>query len=48
MKAVAATVYAKFETRIEDDKGMAQVDGVVAGPIADRLLIRFSRVDTGT
>ncbi|MCJ1437380.1 hypothetical protein MMC27_006767 [Xylographa pallens] len=48
MKAVTATVYAEYKTRIEDDKGMAQIDGVVAGPIADRLLIRFSRVDTGT
>ena len=44
MKAVIATTYAEFETRIKDDSGMAQLDSVIAGPVGNRCLLSFHRV----
>lgn len=41
MKSMVAMVYSEFETSIVDDGGMEQIDGVVAGPIGDRLILRF-------
>ena len=44
MKAMVAMIYSEFETSIMDDDGMEQVDGVVAGPVGDKLILRFREV----
>ena len=44
MKTMVAMIYSEFETSIMNDDGMEQVDGVVAGPVGDRLILRFRKV----
>ena len=46
MKILVATIYADFETSVADDSGMKQVDAVIAGPVGDRLLLKFHHVGT--
>ena len=42
LKAVIATTYDKLKTRTEGDSDIAQLDSVVAGPIGNKLLLRFN------
>ena len=44
MKTMLAMIYSEFETSVVDDDGMEQVDGVVAGPVGDKLILRFREV----
>jgi hypothetical protein len=47
LKAITAAIYTNFETEIVDDGGpgaMEQEDAVVAGPVGDKLLLRFRPV----
>ena len=44
MKTMVAMIYSEFETSIIDDDGMEQIDGVVAGPVGDKLILRFREV----
>jgi hypothetical protein len=49
LKAITAAIYTNFETEIVDDGGpgaMEQEDAVVAGPIGDKLLLRFHPVSS--
>jgi hypothetical protein len=43
IKAVVKVIYSEFETKIVDSSGMEQVDSVIAGPVGDKLLLRFIR-----
>jgi hypothetical protein len=44
MKAVVKVIYSEFETEIVDSSGMEQMDSVIAGPVGDKLLLKFARV----
>lgn len=44
MKLQIATIYAEFETSVVDDSGMVQTDAVLAGPVGDKLLLKFHTV----
>ena len=44
IKAMAATIYSEFETHVVDDSGMEQIDGILAGPVGDKLLLKFRYV----
>ncbi|KAJ8071021.1 hypothetical protein OCU04_001370 [Sclerotinia nivalis] len=44
MKALIAAVYIEFETRVVDGSGMEQSDGFIAGPVGEKVLLRFHRV----
>ncbi len=44
MEAVAAAVYARFETWVVDDGGVGQGDGYTVGPRGGRLVLGFRRV----
>lgn len=46
MKSIVATIYADFEMSLVDDGEMEQVDGVLAPPVADRLMLKFRYVGT--
>lgn len=45
MKAIAAAVYTRFETRVVDDGGVEQGDGYTVGPKGGRLVLGFERVE---
>ncbi len=47
MKLIVAAVYTNFETVVVDDVGIGQVDAYTAGPRAERLILRFKRVEGG-
>jgi len=44
MKAILATMYANFESRIVDDNGIEQDNGFIAGPKAGGLTIGLRQV----
>ncbi|KAI4120610.1 MAG: hypothetical protein LQ338_006886 [Usnochroma carphineum] len=44
LKYVTAAVYTNFMTNIVDDRGIEQVDAYVAGPKANQLKLRFTRL----
>ena len=48
LKVSAATIYSEFETHVVDDSGMEQIDGIVAGPVGDKLLLKFRYAGTKT
>jgi hypothetical protein len=41
MKIVIATMYTNFETSIVDDEGIEQEDAFLAGPVGEKLVLRF-------
>jgi hypothetical protein len=43
MKAIVMVIYSEFETEIVDGSGMEQMDSVIAGPVGDKLLLKFVR-----
>ncbi|EPE27485.1 Cytochrome P450 [Glarea lozoyensis ATCC 20868] len=44
LKAVVKVIYSEFETEIVDGSGMEQMDSVIAGPVGDKLLLKFVKV----
>lgn len=44
MKAIVAMIYGEFESVVVDGEGMEQVDGNIAGPVGNRLMVRFVRL----
>ena len=46
LKVTAATIYSEFETHVVDDSDMEQIDGIVAGPVGDKLLLKFRYAGT--
>jgi len=44
IKLVIAAVYTNFESFVVDDEGVEQEDGYLAGPIGNRLMVRFEKV----
>jgi hypothetical protein len=50
LKAITAAIYTNFKTEIVDDGGfeaMEQEDAVLAGPVGEKLLLRFWAVNAG-
>ena len=48
LKAVTAAIYTNFETEIVDEGGsgaMEQEDSFLAGPVGEKLVLRFRAVD---
>jgi hypothetical protein len=45
MNLVAAAIYANFTTSIVDDEGIEQRESLVAGPVGDKLILRFYWVE---
>ena len=44
MKFILAAVYTNFSTTIVDDDGIEQMDGFIAGPESDKLVLAFHQV----
>jgi len=44
MKIVISTIYTNFETSIVDDEGIEQEDVFLAGPVGEKLVLRFHPV----
>ena len=42
LKFAIATIYAEFESSIFEHSNMEQIDGVVAGPIGNKLPLQFN------
>jgi hypothetical protein len=43
-KAILASIYASFTSKIIDDDGIEQRDGLPADPVGDKLILGFSYV----
>jgi hypothetical protein len=41
MKLIIAKMYVKYETEVVEDDGMEQEDLFLAGPVGERLVLRF-------
>lgn len=41
MKLIIAKMYEKYETEVVEDDGMEQEDLFLAGPVGERLVLRF-------
>lgn len=41
MKLIIARMYGKYETEVVEDEGMEQEDLLLAGPVGERLVLRF-------
>lgn len=49
LKAIVATIYSNFETDVVDDGGsgaMEQEDAFLAGPVGEKLTLRFRAIDS--
>jgi len=44
LKLVIATIYTNYTTEIVDDEGIEQTDTFVAGPVGEKLILRFTHV----
>jgi hypothetical protein len=44
LKLLIAAIYTGFETAIVDDEGIEQSDNFIAGPIGNKLIVRFQPV----
>jgi hypothetical protein len=44
MKLVTAAIYTNYTTYIIDDEGIEQKDSMVASPIAEKLILGFTRI----
>lgn len=47
MKHAIAAVYSNFTTEIVDAEGIEQAEGFTAGPVGDKLVLRFKKVGAG-
>ena len=43
LKLVVAAIYSNYVTSIVDDTGMEHADGYLAGPVGDKLELKFHR-----
>lgn len=41
LKLSIAAIYSNFETAIVDDEGIEQEDAFLAGPVGEKLVLRF-------
>lgn len=46
MKLLIAAIYTNYTTGVVDDAGMEQEDTYTAGPVGNKLILRFERVET--
>lgn len=44
MKLVIVAVYTSFTTEIVDAEGIEQTDTFIAGPVGEKLVIRFKQI----
>ena len=44
MKLLVAAIYTNYATSIVDDEGIEQADAYLAGPVGNKLVLRFDRV----
>ena len=44
MKLLVAAVYTNYATDIVDDEGILQADSYIAGPVGNKLILRFFRI----
>jgi hypothetical protein len=44
MKVVTAAIYSNYETEIVEGGDMEQEDMFIAGPVGEKLVLRFSHV----
>ncbi|MCJ1280840.1 hypothetical protein MMC26_000157 [Xylographa opegraphella] len=47
MKAHLAAVYTNYTTSVVDDTGIEQEDAYTAGPVGNKLILKFARVEEG-
>lgn len=45
MKLITAAIYTNYRTHIVDDEGIEQVDAYTAHPRAEKLILRYERVE---
>jgi len=45
IKLVIAAIYTNYTTRVIDDEGIEQDDGYTVGPVANKLILRFEKVN---
>ncbi|MCJ1399213.1 hypothetical protein MMC11_002415 [Xylographa trunciseda] len=48
MKFLLAAIYTNYTTSIVDDEGIEQEDAYTAGPVGNKLVLKFARVKEGT
>ena len=41
LKSITAVIYSNFETSIVDDEGIEQEDAFLAGPVGEKLCLKF-------
>jgi hypothetical protein len=44
LKLSIVAIYSNFETEVVDDEGIEQEDAFVAGPVGEKLVLRFRTV----
>ena len=47
MKVLLAAIYTNYTTSVVDDKGIEQEDAYTAGPVGNKLVLKFARVEGG-
>lgn len=44
MKLLVAAIYTNYTTSVIDDEGIDQADTYLAGPVGNKLVLRFDRI----
>ena len=44
MKLLVAAIYTNYTTSIVDDDGIEQADTFIAGPVGNKLVLRFHQI----
>lgn len=45
IKLVIAAIYTNYTTKVIDDEGIEQDDGYTVGPVGNKLILRFEKLD---
>lgn len=45
IKLVLAAIYTNYTTKVIDDEGIEQDDGYTVGPVGNKLILRFEKVE---
>lgn len=45
IKLILAAIYTNYTTKIIDDEGIEQDDGYTVGPVGNKLILRFEKVE---
>ena len=45
LKLLLAAIYTNFSTTIVEDGGMEQADAFISGPVGNKLIVQFQRVE---